>query len=240
MIRSSFIFLDKIGNKLEQNLWKQGIKDWDSFLSRNYVKGISRYRKLYYDRQVLKARKNLYSLNSQYFNEIIPKSEHWRLYDFFKDDAVFLDIETTGLSPLYSDITVIGLYNGIDTKIMIKDVNLNTRALKEELQKYKIIVTFNGAAFDIPFIEKKFPNLIPKIPHFDLRHACGKMGLSGGLKNIEKTLNIKRRNEIISNLNGGDMVTLWRMYKATGNERYINLLVEYNEEDIINLKTIAN
>ena len=29
------------------------------------------------------------------------------------------------------------------------------------------------------------------------------------------------------------------MYKATGDEHYLNLLVEYNEFDIINLKTVA-
>ena len=30
------------------------------------------------------------------------------------------------------------------------------------------------------------------------------------------------------------------MYRATGNDYYLNLLIEYNEEDIINLKTIAD
>jgi len=46
----------------------------------------------------LKAREALYNFNSQYFLDILPQSENWRLYEFFKDEAVFLDIETTGLN----------------------------------------------------------------------------------------------------------------------------------------------
>ena len=239
MIRHSFIFLEGIGKQQEENLWEQGIKTWDDFLNAGKIKGISPWRKAYYDRKLKEAKQNLYNLNPHYFYEKVPLNEQWRLYEFFKDEAIYLDIETSGIAE-YSYITVLGLFDGADTKVMIKDINLDFNYLKNYLKNYKMVVTFNGSVFDLPFILKRHTGLIPKIPHFDLRHACGKMGLSGGLKNIEKTLNIKRRNEIISNLNGGDMVTLWRMYKATGNERYINLLVEYNEEDIINLKTIAN
>ena len=38
---------------------------------------------------------------------------------------------------------------------------------------------------------------------------------------------------------GGDPLKLWRMFKGSGDEYYLNLLVEYNEEDIINLKKIT-
>ncbi len=30
------------------------------------------------------------------------------------------------------------------------------------------------------------------------------------------------------------------MYRASGDEYYLNLLVEYNEDDVINLKTVAD
>ena len=93
MIRNSFIFLDKIGEKREKLIWNQGIDGWDDFLDRNIL-GISRYRKPFYDRQILKARENLYNDNSSYFTKILPLSDHWRLYNYFGEDAVFLDIET--------------------------------------------------------------------------------------------------------------------------------------------------
>ncbi len=148
-----------------------------------------------------------------------------------------MDIETTGLTNR-DDITVFGLFDGIDTKIMIKNINLDYKELKNELEKYKLIVTFNGSSFDIPFIKKRCPDLLPDIPNFDLRSAAARLDLTGGLKQIEKKLGIKR-NKIIEGFYGGDAVTLWRMYKATGDDHYLNLLVEYNEEDIINLKKIA-
>ncbi len=239
MIRSSFAFLEKVGDKLEQNLWQQGIHTWDHFLNCRYVKGISRHRKLYYDRQIMDAKKALYNFDSSYFASILPSSEMWRLYDFFKEDTVFFDIETSGLSDR-ADVTLFGLFDGYETKALIRNISWNIDALREEFKKYKMIVTYNGTSFDLPFVKKRYPDLIPEnIPHFDLRFACNRIGLKGGLKVVEKDLGIKRR-ELVGDMTGGDALTLWRMYKATGDEHYINLLVEYNEEDIINLKTIAN
>ena len=238
MITSTFIFLERIGNKLEQNISKNEIYNWDDFLRRKNIEGLSRHRKIYYDRRILNARKALYNFDSNYFIDLLPQSEMWRLYNFFREDAVFLDIETTGLSKNNDDITVFGLYDGINTKIMIKGINLDYNALKKELQKYKLIVTFNGASFDLPFIEKRYPNLLPKVPNFDVRSITDRLGLTGGLKNIEKTLGIKR-NPIIEKFYGGDALTLWRMYRATGDDYYLNLLVEYNEYDIMNLKIVA-
>ncbi len=239
MIKKSFIFLERIGNRLEKNIWNSGIHDWDSFLNCNNIKGLSKHRKLYYDRKILDAKKALYNFDSNYFQNVLPQSEMWRLYDFFKEDAVFLDIETTGLSKNYDDITVFGLYDGLNTKIMIKGINLDYGILKNELKKYKLIVTFNGASFDLPFIEKRYPNLLPDIPNFDVRYISNKLGLIGGLKKIEMDLGIKRSN-IVENFYGGDALTLWRMYKSTGDDYYLNLLVEYNEYDIINLKIVAD
>jgi len=237
MITNSYIFLERINNLTEQSFWKQGLKYWDDFLEKEKIKGLSTNRKYYYDRKIIEAKRNLYKLNSSYFSDKLPLAENWRLYDFFKDEAVFLDIETTGVQN-YDDIIIVGLFDGIDVKTMIKGINLNMFALKQELRKYKLIVTFNGAVFDVPFLKKRYPDLIPKIPVFDVRTVCQRVGLVGGLKEIEKKLGIKR-NKIIERFYGGDPLCLWRMYRATGDEYYLNLLIEYNEEDVYNLKKIA-
>lgn len=237
MIRNSFIFLKGIGIEKEKRLWNLGIKNWDDFLERKKISFIPADKKGIYDKQIAKAKEELYALNSKYFADLLPKTEHWRLYDFFKEEAVFLDIETTGIDAGY--ITLIGLFDGINTKTMVRGINLDIKQLKGELCKYKLIVTFNGASFDLPYIEKRFPKILPKLPHFDLRHACAKIGLTGGLKEIEKRLGIKR-NKIVKGLNGGDALTLWKTFKATGDEYYLKLLIEYNEEDVINLRFIAD
>jgi uncharacterized protein YprB with RNaseH-like and TPR domain len=64
------------------------------------------------------------------------------------------------------------------------------------------------------------------------------VGLNGGLKKIEKQLNIRRR-QIVEGLYGGDAAQLYRMWRGSGDDYYLRLLVEYNEEDTINLKRIA-
>lgn len=238
MITKSFLFLDGVGAQKEQSLWREGITDWHSFVNSKDIAGISPYRKHHYDRILIEARKELYALNSSYFIPLLPQSENWRLYDFFKEEAVFLDIETTGMSP-QDDVTVVGLYDGNDTKTMVRGINLNHRALKDELSKYKLIVTFNGATFDLPFLQKRYPKLLPQIPHVDLRTITGRLGYFGGLKAIEKEFGIMRR-QLVERMHGGDAVTLWRMYYGSGDDHYLKLLVEYNEEDIINLKKIAD
>ena len=235
MIRKSFIFLEGISKKTEKNIWKQGISSWDSFIKSKKIKGISKKRKLLYDRQIIQARRNLYRMNSSHFIGKLPSTETWRLYNFFRDEAVFLDIETSNVGEK-GYITVIGLFDGINTKIMIKDINLDFALLKKELSKYKLIITFNGSSFDLPFIAKRH-KILPNIPHIDLRHLCAACCLTGGLKDIEKKLGIKR-NRIIDNMYGGDIIALWKIFKTTGDKYYLNLLVEYNEEDIINLKKI--
>ena len=239
MIQNSFIFLERVKRGLEGKLWEQGIHSWDSFLESKKIIGLSLARKRYYDRKILEARRQLYNFNSAYFKNLLPQSEYYRLYDFFKEDCIFLDIETTGLDSKNDDITLIGLFDGVNTKTMIKGINFDYKALKEELQKYKLIVTFNGSSFDVPFINKIYPNLLPNIPNFDIKSVTDRLSLKGGLKEIEKKLGIKR-NKIIERFYGGDALTLWKMYRATGDDYYLKLLIEYNEEDIINLKTIAD
>ncbi|MBI3033852.1 ribonuclease H-like domain-containing protein [Candidatus Woesearchaeota archaeon] len=237
MIRNSFIFLDRFGPVRERGLWQSGISGWQQFLDAKKVRLVGDASKLFYDRQLIKARQSLLQDDSMFFSQRMPYSEHWRLYDYFRDQSVFLDIETSGLSD-YDDITVVGLYDGKDAKTMIKGINLNYKHLQEELAKYKMIITFNGLSFDIPFIRKFIS--VQNIPHFDLRFGCRKLGLTGGLKSIERQLGIKRSNEVVAGMNGGDAAELWRMHKGSGDDYYLNLLVEYNEEDVLNLKPLAD
>lgn len=77
-----------------------------------------------------------------------------------------------------------------------------------------------------------------QIPHIDLRHLCAEVGLTGGLKKIEKELNIKRENFLVERIHGGDAAQLWRLWQGSRDEYYLRLLIEYNEEDIVNLKRI--
>jgi len=235
MIRNSFIFLEKIGPTAENNIWKQNITTWDKFTNTERIKGVSPTRKSYYDRQIKQASNYLKDYNSEAFTKILPKSENWRLFNHFCDDAIYLDIETTGY---YGDITVCGLYDGNDTKMLIKGQNLTKSSIKEAFHGKKLLVTFNGQSFDIPVINRYFKGVIPNIPHLDLRFPLAKLGYTGGLKNIEKNLKIKRNNDV-DGFSGSDAVELWFDYIENNNKRSLKLLLQYNEEDIVNLKPLA-
>jgi len=233
MLRNSFIFLEKVSKKREQNIWNQNIKNWNNFQNEKKILGISKKTKPYYDRKIQKAKHALINNNSEFFAQLLPSSEHWRTYNDFKDEAVFLDIETGRRG----EVTVIGLFNNFETKTMIRGINLDKKILESELKKYKLLITFNGKTFDMPVLKKYF-NIQLKIPHIDLLHVCRRINLDGGLKEIEKTLNIKR-NKILKHVKGHDAAELWRCFNATGDQDFLDMLIAYNEEDCINLKTIA-
>ena len=224
MIRKTFCILPRVGIKKEQSIWSQGIHTWKDFLE-NDVKGISRKNKLLYNRLIQKANEELWKENSSYFIKIIPSPETWRLYNFFKDQCCFVDIEGNN---------IIGIYDGVETKTLIRHINFDRRLLKKELEKYKLIITYNGGAYDLPKIKKYF-DFLPNIPHIDLKTACRRCGLTGGLKAIEKKLNIDRPSHLY-----GSAADCYRAFLASGRREYLEGIVEYNEQDCVSLKPIMD
>lgn len=235
MLRESFILLERVGLISEQKVWQAGIRDWDAFRQARRVRWIAPVRKGFYDRQLDKAEQALRREEVEHFSTALPPSQQWRLWEDFREQAVFLDIETSGY---YGDVTVVGLYDGLDTKTMVRGITFDKEVLKQELAQYKLLVTFNGRSFDVPVLQRYFRNIVPNIPHIDLRHVCAKIGLAGGLKAIEEKLGISRPTSV-AGLSGADAVFLWQQWKATGDREYIEKLVQYNEEDIVNLKPLA-
>ncbi len=234
MLSQSFVLLPNVKHRTESKIWSQKIHSWDDFLAVQKVTGLSNARKETFDWKLQEAKQRLRDEDAVFFSQKIPFSDQWRLYNEFKDEAVYLDIETNGY---YSGITVIGMSDGVDAKTFVRGFNLDRSLILKELEKYKMIVTFNGASFDLPVIERYF-NIKPNIPHVDLRFVCQKVGYTGGLKSIEKQLGIKRRAEV-EGISGEDAVYLWEMWKSTGDRDYLNKLVMYNEEDILNLRPLA-
>lgn len=235
MLSQSFVVLPNVRHRTEKKVWDQGINSWDDFLSAKKIQGLSTARKETFDWRLQEAKQRLRDEDAVFFAEKIPFCDQWRLYNQFKDEAVYLDIETNGF---YSGITVIGMSDGIDAKSFVRGFNLDRSLILKELEKYKLIVTFNGASFDLPVIERFF-DISPTVPHIDLRFVCQKVGYTGGLKSIEKQLGIKRRPEV-EGISGEGAVYLWEMWRSTGDKDYLNKLVWYNEEDILNLRPLAN
>ena len=150
----------------------------------------------------------------------------------------YLDIETTGLSPSFCEITVIGihLYNGDDTKfIQLVGEDVTVDNILEALEGVNIIYTYNGSGFDLPFIYARLGIDLAKLfTHHDLMLDCWKKNLYGGFKAVERQLGISRQ---LAEVNGYEAVILWWRYMS-GDEDALATLLEYNKEDVLNLKTL--
>ena len=237
VIRNTFQILPSVGNGKERNLWKNGVRDWDEFRSEKKVRGISAERKESMDRHLDQADEFLDRGMTDYFSRILPTVEHWRLYDRFRRDTAFLDIETDGRSS-YANVTVVGIHRSDGTVALVRGQDLSAESLAEALDGVKLLVTFNGSSFDLPILGYHFPLAVPRVPHFDLRHACRRVGLVGGLKSVEKQLGMCRAREV-EYVTGEEAVYLWRAWERSGSKNALKLLKRYNEEDTVNLRPIA-
>lgn len=151
----------------------------------------------------------------------------------------YLDIETTGLSPECSEITVVGI------NICDGDENSFTQLVGKDITEYNIlealagvskIYTYNGSRFDLPFIHCRLGvNLAELFLHHDLMYDCWRYNLYGGFKAVERQLGIKRG---LTEVNGYEAVRLWWRYMDYFDLDALNLLLEYNKEDVINLKVL--
>jgi len=236
MLKSTFLHVPGVGRLTERGLWESGIKTWDDFLDSG-IHGFGIARRPVMEKYIRKSLECCENEDYKFLEETMPPVVHWRAYMEMirKGKCCFLDIETTGLSR-YDRITMIGLYDGKETKTFIRGKNLED--FPEAVAKYGMVVTFNGKCFDVPFIRGEIPRAEMNMFHVDLRYELGKLGYTGGLKRIEKTLGIERSEET-RGMDGFEAVCLWKRYKM-GDREALRLLLEYNREDIVNLKSLMD
>jgi uncharacterized protein YprB with RNaseH-like and TPR domain len=147
------------------------------------------------------------------------------------EHILFLDIETAG-PEREPYTTVIGWAIGGEYKHWVRRQPL--RPFFRELERAHAVATFNGKAFDIPFLLKEFPELkIPEV-HLDLMHLLWAGGMKGGQKKIEVELGVRRPAEL-KDLRGWDAVKLWRAFGRTRNREHLDMLIRYNREDVMNM-----
>jgi uncharacterized protein YprB with RNaseH-like and TPR domain len=148
----------------------------------------------------------------------------------------YLDIETTGLCSFYDEITVIGicLANGSGNKLVqLVGADATKSNLLRTLRCVDTIYTYNGSRFDLPFIDFRLGvNMREHFHHHDLMHDCWKNNLYGGFKAVERQLGIPRR---LRGIGGVEAVVLWWRYQINHDKKALDLLLEYNKEDVINL-----
>ena len=151
----------------------------------------------------------------------------------------YLDIETTGLSALYANITVIGLYLVRENEsrvVQLVGSDVTEDNLLDNMQGVTSLYTYNGSRFDLPFINETLgTNLEGMFNHRDLMYDCWRCNLKGGFKAVERQLGIPRK---LTDVNGYDAIRLWWRYVNDYDQEALATLLEYNKEDVVNLKTL--
>lgn len=179
-------------------------------------------------------------------------------YDFSSIDnpenILFLDIETTGLSPRTSYIYMIGMaayYNdswhfaGLMAENPGEEQLILTKFLSI-LHEYKTIVHFNGNRFDLPFITERCTanglsvnfesftgiDIYKRINPY--RHLLGIANCKQ--KTLEKFVGIDREDLY----SGGELINVYKRYMETRDESLYKLLSLHNFEDISGMLSVIS
>jgi hypothetical protein len=221
MLRQTFVHVPGIGEKTERDLWRRGFTDWDAF-ERSHPPGA--WRDLVLER-----------LQPDRAASDLPKREAWRLSREFEAATLFLDIETTGLALEGDVVTCVGVSDGTEVKAYVRGENLDR--FPEALCDVRLLVTYNGASFDLPVLARAFPGIdFARFHHVDLRFPLRRLGLTGGLKGVERALDIARPEALVG-VDGFMAVRLWRAH-LSGRTGALETLVRYCLEDVVNLEPL--
>ncbi|MFP3976078.1 MAG: ribonuclease H-like domain-containing protein [Chloroflexota bacterium] len=150
----------------------------------------------------------------------------------------YLDIETTGLSFAYDRVTVVGISVGESETEVVQLVSPEITAgfLQEVLEGVEVIYTYNGSRFDLPFLQSHLGiDLGELCHHHDLMYDCWTNRLFGGLKVVELTPGIPRT---LKEVDGKEAIRLWERYERDQDHDALRILLEYNKEDVVNLKAL--
>jgi len=235
LIKNCFTHSRGIGPKSEYKLIKKGFKTWDDCIKNHHDLPLSNQLKKKFLQTLDESIVQLKSNNINYFIQEFPTSEHWRILHHYFDEAVFFDIETTGLSTFNNHVTVISAFKNKRLHTFVFDENLDE--FLDFLDDVNLLVSFNGNSFDIPFLENTFN--LPEIgcPHVDLRWIAYYFGFSGGLKNIERILGIQRPHEL-TDVDGSEAVLLYNLYRK-GDTSALNTLLKYCQVDVLTTYAVS-
>jgi uncharacterized protein YprB with RNaseH-like and TPR domain len=235
MITSTFCLLPGIGPRTERRLWREGLSTWERFRATPAIHGISPGRKALFDDRIAEAQEHVTRGESRYFSRVLPARHHWRLYEWLREQALYLDIETDS----FGQITVVGLYGRDGYHALVQGESLGLLRLREELSRADLLVTFCGSTFDLPMLRAHFPDLPLDQPHIDLCGIGRQLGYRGGLKAIERNMGIERI-AALQGFTGHDAVRQWNRWRHQRDERARELLLAYNQADCMNLQPLAD
>ncbi len=234
MLRHTFLHLSGVGPRTERRLWQEGVTTWQEALS-HPLPFLARWQREWVREGLAVSLRRLEQGDALFFAQRLPPADRWRLLADFAHQAACLDIETTGLERGRAYITVIGLYDGHRYKAFVRGENLED--FRHEIGRYRLIITYNGLRFDLPFIEAEMGPVLSGLAHLDIMYPLRRLGYRGGLKRVEESTGLARPSGL-QGLQGYDAVRLWHLH-LRGHRGALPTLVRYNAEDVVALWPLA-
>lgn len=229
LLRKSFIHLRGVGERTERHLWSQGIHDWDQLsLEAPNIFGAKKLYEIQEDLDL--SRKAWDERDLFYFHKTLPSAERWRMIKGGFDDIAYFDIEASGggMPPLAESTVIAFLFRG--ELLQEHEKKAKRQLIEYILAESSILCTFNGAAYDVPFLAHEFERPFHKA-HVDMCHWLRAQGFQGGLKAIQKAFpHLHQRSSM--DIDGWDAVKLWRLYEE-GIDAALTTLMCYNAEDVL-------
>ena len=164
-------------------------------------------------------------------------------------DIAFVDIETTGLSASSSGIYLIGAAFHRQMEWHIRQWFADSLSAEQDilrdffefLKEFRVVVTYNGDSFDLPFLEHcaeqySIPFSRESFESFDLYRKARPLKKLLSLENlkqstIEEFLGIEREDHT----SGKDMIPVYQSFLETRDETLYHDLLQHNESDIRSL-----
>jgi uncharacterized protein YprB with RNaseH-like and TPR domain len=235
-LQQYFRHLPHIGPQREKTLRLEGYACWTDFVNAPLPNaGLDVFA---WDEIRAAAEQSLHALHAgdvSFFTSRLPPVEQWRVLAQWFDHASYFDIETSGLEA-DSMVTLVCCYHKGQPLRFLAGENLDD--FLNLLEEITLLVSFNGASFDVPRVLDRFH--IPELPcaHVDLRWLCHHAGWRGGLKKIERILGLLRPPDL-EGLGGAEAVWLWETWSERGDEQAKRTLERYCVADTVLLQLLA-
>lgn len=172
----------------------------------------------------------------------IPKTA----FSSFDNKILYFDIETTGLSPKFHNIYMVGCLFFDNNELCVRQFFCDTideePAMLEEFARfasdYETFISFNGKSFDQPFLEEKFNAYKITSPFLQkncvdlyiiakkIRHLLNVPDLKQ--KTIERALGCNR----LDPFDGGELIIKYHLYEKNQAEELFQELYLHNFEDM--------
>lgn len=169
------------------------------------------------------------------------------------DNAIFLDIETTGLSARTAGLYLIGVTYKNEQGWRYRQWFANSQreemevlaACAEFAKPYQTLVHFNGTTFDLPFLRSCSKQYhmelgLDEKESMDLYSLLRPMGTFLGMKQMkqksfEERIGLHREDQYT----GGELIEVYKTYEKAPTNEARDILLLHNRDDLIGMLSVA-